>query len=223
MTLSRLIVKCVIATVVLVVGTSSVVQAADQPSSLQSLLSAARSAEVDGRDDRAAVLYRHAHETFPLTIEPLVGWGRLANRIGAHDEAVVLLNSALSIHPQDREARRHLGDALVNLDRGDEALAVYERLLAEDPMHPSDWNGKGLALELVDRRLEARDAYRTGLARSPHDPQLLSNLELLLASEDVPDRPKPSNDIALAYIANDAASMIRARSGAAPRSAGRDP
>ncbi|EDP63648.1 hypothetical protein BAL199_25987 [alpha proteobacterium BAL199] len=222
MALNRLM-TCLLITTVLVTGTSEVVRAADRPNTLASLLSAARSAEVEGRDDRAAALYRHAHEAFPLTIEPLIGWGQLANRIGAHDEAVVLLQSALSMRQHDRDARRHLGEALVNLDRGDEALAVYERLLVEDPTQASDWNGKGLALELIDRRQEARVAYRAGLALSPHDPQLLSNLELSLASESAPTRTDHSNGIALASIAGNPTPAAQTLSAAVPRSVGRDP
>lgn len=233
----HLAVACLVASVIagsLQVGGA---RADDLSTASGSLLTLARQEENAHRDDRAAALYRQAHEAHPFDPEPLASLGRLAARIGAADEAVRYFEAALALQRRHRDARHGLADAFVELDRSAEALSMYEALLAEDASDGRAWNGKGLALDLEGRHDEAQTAYRLGLAVAPDDVALRNNLDLSRALAAAPDEPAtapasvtvtgttvtgvPADRVSLALNAE--GTGVSGEPGAPSSSAGRDP
>lgn len=188
MLLKPLAMACVLAASIVATGAAS---AADGPRGVAGLMQLAGNAEAEGRDDRAAALYRRAHESDPSATAPLTAWGLLASRIGEPEQAVILFRAALAIEGHDRVARHGLADALVELDRGSEALSLYDALLTEDPGDGWAWNGKGTSLVLLGRADEAHVAFRTGLANAEADPDLRAALEDALAADTLSATPVP--------------------------------
>lgn len=204
----HLAIACVLASVIVGPLLGGGARAADL-SSPSTFLALARQAEAGLRDDRAAELYRQAHEAHPFDPAPLTALGRLAVRIGAAVEAVEYFEAALAIERRDRDARLGLADAFVELDRGDEALSVYEALLAEDAGDGRAWNGKGLALDLAGRYDEAQAAYRAGLAVAPDDREIRANLDLSQTLAAAPAEPSAAADgVTLALNAGDTGAAV---------------
>ncbi len=185
------------------------------------LLSLARQAQAGDRDDRAAELYREAHQVNPFDPAPLTGLGQLAMRNGEALEAVEFFEAALALSRGDREARHGLADALLEMDRAEEARPLYERLLAEDAGDGRAWNGLGLALDLTGRHDEAQAAYRAGLALSPDNEEILANLDASRTLAAAPVETTLGSD-GMTLAPNAEAGSV-AVSSARPVPAGRDP
>lgn len=136
--------------------------------------------------DRAAELYRRAHELdrghSPL---PVIGLARVALVLGEVDKAIELLDAVLVKHPQRVEALtiRAVADEVKGAHK--DALARLEKAVTVDRAYAPAWTNLGRLLAQDARWSEARTALATAnrLAPEQTDVQVLESVAAVRAGD----------------------------------------
>jgi Flp pilus assembly protein TadD len=151
---------------------------ANEPDSVDGILSATRKALADHELDRADRLARLAVRKAPKRSAAWNLLGRSQLSRGQRKEAIVSFEKSVELNPKSSFAYNNLGLALLYDGRYDDAVDALEEATSLDPVEPYMFNNLGMAYEHLDRLDEARDAYRQAVeGKNERAKQSLARLE----------------------------------------------
>jgi tetratricopeptide (TPR) repeat protein len=155
-----------------------------------------------GQKAGAMAEYRAALKLNPNRAETHNNLANLLNDTGHPDEAMAEYQEALRINPNHIASRINYGALLAKLGRFDEAMRQYAGLTR---LAPNDWHAPyltGKALLKQGRDEEAIPYFKHAVALDPDDPNVLTCLAQVLASDENPRVRNGNLALAMAAKAN---------------------
>jgi tetratricopeptide (TPR) repeat protein len=159
--------------------------------------------EKAGRKTEAMDEYRAASKIDPDLVEAHNNLANLLDDAGHPDEAAAEYQEALRTNPRHVASHNNYGTLLAELGRFDEAMQQYAAAAQSDPAdwHPPYLTGK--ALLKLGRDAEAIPCFRRALETDPNNPNVLTFLAQVLASDENPQIRNGDAALAMAAKAND--------------------
>jgi Tfp pilus assembly protein PilF len=159
--------------------------------------------EKAGRKSEALDEYRAALKIDPNRAETHNNIANLLDDTGHPDEAAAEFQEALRINPNHVASHNNYGTLLAELGRFDEAMPQYTAAALADP---SDYHAPYLTGKLLlkeGRDAEAIPHFRQAVQLNPNNPQVLTYLAQVLASDENPKIRDGNAALAMAAKAND--------------------
>jgi protein O-mannosyl-transferase len=156
-----------------------------------------------GRKSEAMDQYRAALQLDPNRAETHNNIANLLHETGQPDAAMAEYQEALRLNPTHIPSRDNYGTLLVELGRFDEAMKQYAEAARLDP---TDWHPPfltGRVLLNVGRDPEAIPYFRRAVQSAPDNPQVLTFVAQVLASDEIPQVRNGQAALAMAAKAND--------------------
>ncbi|MGJ3258670.1 MAG: tetratricopeptide repeat protein [Rhodospirillales bacterium] len=148
-------------------------------SDIDELFAAAGAAYAAGNAERAAALFRKAHDIDPGNADVCTGLGQSYLDLGKFEDARGYLETALSVAPTDTRVLNMLGFAYGQTGRFAEAETCFRKLLRFGGGDEQTLSNLGSSLNELGRFDEAERMFRTTLRRNPESIQARYNLGLL--------------------------------------------
>jgi tetratricopeptide (TPR) repeat protein len=159
--------------------------------------------EKAGLKTEALAEYRASLKLNPDRAETHNNLANLLDDTAHPDEALAEYQEALRINPGHVASHINFGTALAELGRFDEAMKQYATAARLDP---TDWHAPyltGKALLKQGRDTEAISYFRQAVQSDPNNPQVLTYLAQVLASDENPQVRDGNTALAMAAKAND--------------------
>ncbi|MFQ5490045.1 MAG: sulfatase-like hydrolase/transferase [Phycisphaerae bacterium] len=177
----------------------SALKQADQisPDMPHTLLLRAELRELQDDLGGAAAVYRRLLSLYPDHYDALIGLGKLLQRTGQAAQAIEPFGRAFAVAPSDAAARDGLVGALTAAGRDDQAIDILSQALVRNPELIATRSALARMLFSHKRYRQAVGTLRDGLRIQPHQPQLATNLALILMSAEDPQVWNASEAVSL--------------------------
>jgi tetratricopeptide (TPR) repeat protein len=165
--------------------------------------------EKAGQKTEAIAEYRATLKINPDRTEAHNNLANLLDDTGHPDEAIAEYQEALRLNPHYGAAQDNYGTLLVELGRFGDAMKQYAGAALSDPAdwHPPYLTGKALLKQ--GRDAEAIPYFQHAVAIDPNNPQVLTYLAQVLASDENPQVRNGNAALAMAAKANDLTGGIQ--------------
>jgi Tfp pilus assembly protein PilF len=162
-----------------------------------------------GRKTGAMAEYRTVLKLEPDRVDAHNNLANLLDDTGHPDAAAAEYQEALRLNPKYVAAHNNYGTLLVELGRFDEAMKQYAAAARLDPAdwHPPYLTGKALLKQ--GRDAEAISYFRQAIQLDPKNPQMLTYLAQVLASDENPQVRDGNHALAMAARANDLTAGVQ--------------
>lgn len=162
-----------------------VVETAAPAEDVASLMRLADGLRERGELSTAIALYQRAASRSDDAVA-LIQLGRALADVGADQQAAGAFRRALSRSPGNADALLGLGTTYLTLGEVEKSIRYLEELVGQgEGGNTVAYAALGAAFDIAGRRERAVAAYEAGLERTPDDLDLLSNLALSYAFQDL--------------------------------------